>query len=140
MFLERGEGREKRRERSMNAWPLTCPLPGAWSTTQAGALTGNQTCDTLVHRLALNPLSDTSQGIKKQGSLFISQLHLIILSLSKQKIQMDIRDCSRCGLFTEANEYSGICDTDIHLVNVLFIYHYKWKTPGLLSDKNFSLC
>ena len=35
---------------------------GAWPTTQACALTGNQTGDPLVHTLALNPLSHTSQG------------------------------------------------------------------------------
>ena len=42
--------------------PLTHPLLGTWPTTQTFALTGNQTCDLLVHRLALNPLSYTSQG------------------------------------------------------------------------------
>ena len=34
---------------------------GTWPTTQARALTGNRTCDLLVCRLALNPLSCTSQ-------------------------------------------------------------------------------
>ena len=37
-------------------------LLGTWSTTQACALTGNQTSDPLVHRPALNPLTHTSQG------------------------------------------------------------------------------
>ena len=36
--------------------------PGTWPTTQACALTGNQTGDLLVCRPALNPLSHTSQG------------------------------------------------------------------------------
>ena len=55
---------EKERERNINVWlPLTHPpLGGTWPTTQACALTGNQTSDPLVHRLALNPLSHTSQG------------------------------------------------------------------------------
>ena len=38
------------------------PLVGTWPTTQACALTGNRTSDPLVCRLALNPLSYTSQG------------------------------------------------------------------------------
>ena len=63
MFLERGEGREKERERNINVWwPLVCPNRGTWPTTQARALTGNPTSDPLVHRPALNPLSHTSQG------------------------------------------------------------------------------
>ena len=45
LFLERGEGREKQRERNITVWlPLMCP------TTQACALPGNGTCDPLVHR------------------------------------------------------------------------------------------
>ena len=63
LFLERGEGREKERERNINVWlPLACPQPGTWPATQACALTGNQTGNILVHRLALNPLNHTSQG------------------------------------------------------------------------------
>ena len=59
LFLER----EKERKRNINVWlPLIHPLLGTWSTTQACALTGNWTSDPLVCRLALNPLSHTSQG------------------------------------------------------------------------------
>ena len=36
LFLERGEGREKERERYINVWlPLAHPLLGTWPTTQA---------------------------------------------------------------------------------------------------------
>ena len=60
-FLERG--REGERERNISVWlPLVCPQLGLWAATQACALTGNQTSDPLVCRLALNPLSHTSQG------------------------------------------------------------------------------
>ena len=63
LFLERGEGREKERKKNINVWlPLTCPLLGTWPVTQACALTGNQTGDPLVHRLALNPLNHTSRN------------------------------------------------------------------------------
>ena len=90
LFLERGEGREKERDRNINVWlPLTCHLLGTWPTTQACALTGNQTRDLLVHRSALNPLNHTSRGcfIKKSfinyaitiipffPPLFLSALH-----------------------------------------------------------------
>ena len=63
LFLERGEGREKDRERNINVWlPLAHPLPGTWPPTQACALTGNQTSNPLVCRPVLNPLNHTSQG------------------------------------------------------------------------------
>ena len=51
------------RERNINVWlPLVRLLLGTWSATQACALTGNPTGDPLVHRLALNLLSHTSQA------------------------------------------------------------------------------
>ena len=63
LFLDRGEAREKERERSINVWlPLTHPLLGTWLATLLCALTGNQTSNPLVLRPALNPLSLTSQG------------------------------------------------------------------------------
>ena len=63
LFLERGEGREKEREININLWlPLMCPQLGTWPITQACALIGNRTGDTLVHRSALNPLRHTIQG------------------------------------------------------------------------------
>ena len=43
--------------------PLVRPLLGTWSTTQACALSENRTRHPLVRRLALNPLSHTSQGL-----------------------------------------------------------------------------
>ena len=43
--------------------PLVRPLLGTWPTTQACALTGNQTGDPLVRRPTLNPLSYSSQGL-----------------------------------------------------------------------------
>ena len=56
------ENGRRKIERNINVWlPLMCPLLGTWPTTQASALTGNRTGDPLVHRLALNPLSHTSQ-------------------------------------------------------------------------------
>ena len=64
-ILDRGEGREKKRERNINVWvSLTHPPTGelTWPATQACALTGKQTGDPLICRLALNPLSPTSQG------------------------------------------------------------------------------
>ena len=63
LFSERGEGREKERERNVNVWlSLACPPLGIRLATQACALTGNRTSDPMVCRLALNPLSHTSQG------------------------------------------------------------------------------
>ena len=63
LFLDRGEGREKESERNINMWlPLERLLLGTWPAAQECALTGNQTGDPLVCRLALSPLSHTSQG------------------------------------------------------------------------------
>ena len=60
-FLERG--REGERGEKHNVWlPLVCTLLGTWLATQACALTGNQTGNPLLCRLALNPLSHTSQS------------------------------------------------------------------------------
>ena len=66
LFLERGEGREKGREtsiweRDMDWLPLTRPLLGTWPISQTCALTGNRTCNHLVHRLAFNLLSHPSR-------------------------------------------------------------------------------
>ena len=46
LFIFRGEGREKERERNINWLPLACQYPGNWPATQACALTGNRTGDT----------------------------------------------------------------------------------------------
>ena len=63
LFIFRQSEKEGERERNIDVWlPLTHPLLGTWPTTQACALTGNQTSDPLVCRPALNPLSHTSQG------------------------------------------------------------------------------
>ena len=63
LFLERGGGREKDKEKNIKVWlPFALLLLGTWPTNQACVLSGNRTSDPLVHRLVLNPLSHTSQG------------------------------------------------------------------------------
>ena len=49
-------------ERYINWLPLARPQLGTWLASQACALTRNQTSDLSVPRLALSPLSHTSQG------------------------------------------------------------------------------
>ena len=54
---------EKERDRTINVWlPLERPALGTQPATQAGALTGDRHSNPLVCRVALNPLSHTSQG------------------------------------------------------------------------------
>ena len=54
--------REREGKRNINVWlHLTSLQLGTWPSSQACALTGNWTGDSLVHRPALNPLSHTSQ-------------------------------------------------------------------------------
>ena len=61
LFLDRGEGREKEREKNIEvSLPLARPLQGTWPATQACALTGDRTS---VCRPALSPLSHTGQGM-----------------------------------------------------------------------------
>ena len=72
IFLERGEGRERKGEskregekpqcvREIIDWlPLAHPQLGTWPATQACALTGNQASDISVRLPALNPRSHTS--------------------------------------------------------------------------------
>ena len=63
-FIFRERGREGEREGNVHVWlPLKHPLLGTWPTTQACALTRNRTSNPLILRLALSPLSHTSQGI-----------------------------------------------------------------------------
>ena len=91
MFLERGEGREKERERSINVWlSLMRSLLGTSPATQACALTRNQTSDPLVPRPVLNPLSHMSQGndaflILTSSSLCFSIIIFFFLEQPKAK-------------------------------------------------------
>ena len=62
LFLERGEGKGKEKERNINLVASHMVPTEDLPANQACALTGNQTGDTLVCRLVLNPLSHTSQG------------------------------------------------------------------------------
>ena len=62
LFLERGDGREKERERNTDWLPVAHPKQGPWFTAQACALTGNQTGDLSVYGTMPNPLSHISQS------------------------------------------------------------------------------
>ena len=67
IYFQRGEGREKERERNINCKRYIDWLPLA--ATQACALTRNWTGNLLVRRPVLNPLSHSNQG-KKRASMF----------------------------------------------------------------------
>ena len=55
------------------------PLLGAWPETRACALTGNRTCDRLIRRPVLNPLSHPSQG--RYWNIFNGCLLFILLCI-----------------------------------------------------------
>ena len=75
IYFYRREGREKGRERNINVWlPLTHPLLGTWPTSQACALTGNWTCNPLIHSPVLNPLTHTRQGLTSYTLLLMQRL------------------------------------------------------------------
>ena len=85
MFREKGKEREKERERNFDWLSLLCPHLGTWPTTQAGALTGTQTGELSVLRLALNPLSHTSQGMLKEFIITKPLLYENVKGLIKEK-------------------------------------------------------
>ena len=65
LFIFRERGKEKERGERNNQCVVASHAPHTGnlaSTTQAYALTRNRTCDPLVCRPALNPLSHISQG------------------------------------------------------------------------------
>ena len=64
IYFYRQREREGQREGEKHQCVVASHAPptGSWPTTQAYALTGNQTGDPLIHRPALNPQSYTSQG------------------------------------------------------------------------------
>ena len=79
---------------------LSCATPslGTWPATQACALTGNRTGDLLVHRPALNPLSDTSQGSLFLTTNIFQQASII----SKQRGKMNWQCTKPHALFLAA--------------------------------------
>ena len=111
-FIFRQRGREGETERN-NVWlPLMHPLLGTWPTTQARVLTGNRTSDLLVRRLALNPLSNTSQGYKREWILVFLFLHEAVQTqyewtcLSRLAIVWS-GSCPHCELAGEAPSKDG---------------------------------
>ena len=85
LFLERGEGKKKERERNISVWLcLVCPLMGTWPATQTCVLTGNRASYPLVCRPVLNPLSHTSQGNLQIFNLWLS-FHALN-TVSQQKV------------------------------------------------------
>ena len=97
LFLERGEGRQKERDRNINVWlPLARPLLGTSPATQACALTGNQTSDPLLHSPVLNPLSHTSQG----SSLYFSVFYTINVNYVAIRKTFKFKDLSKEILFS----------------------------------------
>ena len=74
LLIFRKKGREGERggekyrcmhEKYINWLPLEHTQLGTWTTTQACALSGNQTSDLLVCRPVLNPLRHTARAVYK---------------------------------------------------------------------------
>ena len=78
LFLEREGKGGKEGEEHQCVVDLVRPLLGTWPSTQACALTGNQTGELLVLRAALSPLSYTSQGLSQfKKNISLSYSHFL---------------------------------------------------------------
>ena len=87
---------EKERERNITVWlPLKRPPPGTWPTTQACALAGNQTGDTLVRRPVLSTRSHTSQGLT---FLFLAKCHFPELIFKKPNAGCELINVHSLGI------------------------------------------
>ena len=71
-FQRKAKGRRKSGARNMDQLTLACPQPGTWLTTQAYALTQNQTGNLSVCSTTPNPLSYSNLG-----EVYQEKLHLI---------------------------------------------------------------
>ena len=91
LFIFRKKGREGEKHQCVVASCM--PPAGDLATTQACALTGNQTGDPLVHRPAFNPLSHSSQSIFFVLFLF-KRFYLLVF---REKGMERGRETSVCG-------------------------------------------
>ena len=91
LFLERGEGRGGKRERSIGVQEKhllavsRMPPTGNWPKSQMCALTRNQTGDLLVCGMMPNPLSHTSQScipFSYSSFMFPYRCHLGLLFMT----------------------------------------------------------
>ena len=89
LFIFRGEGREK----YQCVVPSHAPPLGTWPATQAWALTRNQTSDPLVRRLALNPLSHTSQGSPSNILIKSGMSDISVISVRSVKKKLYLKLC-----------------------------------------------
>ena len=69
--------------------PLVCPTLGTWPATQACVLTLNYMDDHFVRRLALNPLSHTSQGGTQHFKVWV--FLLLLLSKTNKFIEVQLK-------------------------------------------------
>ena len=121
LFLDRGEGRVKDRERNINVWlPLLHPLLGTWPEIQACALTGNQTIDLWV----LGQCSiHWATLVRAQSCFYIALKCPFWLSL--------------CLPTTETRDYTEMWEVwSFHILLVhLFLLFLKW----MYFKKNYKL-
>ena len=131
LFLEKGEGREKERERNIDMWEIhwlvashTAQM-GTWPATQACTLTGNRTSNLSVCRQPLSPLSHTSQG---------EPLKIQILRPHTEPTEWDLLKMGPRTLLKEIRKkFSGDSDDRQHLG----IYD---NSQGLASWSNLACC
>ena len=137
--LERGERREKKRDRNINVWlPLTLPPMGTWPVTQAGALTGNRTSDPLVRRPVLSPLSHTSQG--QHPIVSYSDGLVVYLSVhTSMHLSIHASICLSVHLFILPSVCPSIHPSIIHLsiylsTQLMFVEHFLCTGPWVIPD------
>ena len=121
--------------------PLAHPLLRTWPATQACALMGNRTSDTLVHRPTLNSLSHTSQSPTEkyfktytQGSVCFSIYAFIFTHIDNLHNQFWF--IFSVFLFAKINKYMHVC---LFILHVIFTFSYAKDSTAyslLFNNKN----
>ena len=109
--------------------PLVRPLLGTWPATQACALTGNQTGNSLVLRLVLNLLSYTSQGClpRSEQTTFMVLQKLLFKhwTVSTYFLPLPLETNHQLQVVSTCEPTACVC-LGIHILRIYVIHTYAY--------------
>ena len=97
LFLERGEKREKERERNIDQSPLKCALAGSWTHNPGTCPDQELNPQHLAFRDKAQP-SHTSQGCYVYFTTFFQTVEMTVLPLDRSKAGLWVASIPTCGL------------------------------------------